>query len=526
MMKKENKWLSGAIGDALSEKYREELALCEENSQCSPRHYKKMSRILGFRVGNPIWWTRAKKTWAAAILAAAMLLTGCMLSIFQMDNTLSFANTYSENKTAIHNFHKVEDLGGADLTMLTGTDMTQHIGGSVYFDMVTTSRNVTYLVVSYVEESTPKAEFTLYRANKDGWEAVDTRSVGLFTASGPEYHHLIASGITLLCDNEDNLYVVSAYEEGVQIHQYTKNGRLVRTSKQKVADARIIEHAPGYKDGNWFSISRAIWDETTGDIAILLDASYSFIASEDGDESCNEICFVTYTPSERAFAEPLYFDMENSHWTLELASDNKGGYYFLRSEQLEPYYPISWLGTKNRGAYLYHLSNGVLVKGMLVTDEKESVYAIRLFDVDESGAIHVVYSSRGAQYRPDRMLYTKVENNAVVDAYPIVSGNKVAHPHDYISFYRVEDRIYFAELADLQRILFSWTSGGGQTYRLAEFELPEQYDTFDVSGSRLRSFVSQGNIVNFILVPAWLDENTPSVQEMYFGQIICDYEIP
>ena len=523
-MKKNNRF-SQAISDGLWQKYEKELALCEETPACSPRHDKKMSRILGFRVGNPIRWTRAKKTWAAAILAAALLLTGCMISIFQMDNTLSFENTYSDNKTAIHNFHKVEDLGGADLTMLTGTDMTQHIGGSIYFDMVTTSRNVTYLVVAYVDESVPKAEFALYRANKDGWETVDSQPLGLFTYSGPEYHHLIAGGVTLLCDNEDNLYVVSAYEEGVQIHQYTKNGRLVKASKQKVADARIIERTPGYKDGAWFYLTRAIWDEATGNIAVLLDANYPFVSAK-GDESCNELCFVTYNPSNRTFADPLYFDMEDSYRTLELVSDNKGGYYFLRSELIEPYYPLSWSDTKNIGAYLYHLSNGVLVKGMLATDEKERVYAIRLFDVDESGAIHIVYSSRGAKYRPDRMLYTKIENNVVVDAYPIVSGNKIAHPHDYISFYRVEDRIYFAELADTERILFSWTSGGGQTHRLAEFALPEQYDTFDVSGSGLRSFVSQDNIVNFILVPAWLDENTPSVQEMYFGQIICDYEIP
>ena len=86
-MKKNNRF-SQAISDGLWQKYEKELALCEETPACSPRHDKKMSRILGFRVGNPIRWTRAKKTWAAAILAAALLLTGCMISIFQMDNTL------------------------------------------------------------------------------------------------------------------------------------------------------------------------------------------------------------------------------------------------------------------------------------------------------------------------------------------------------------------------------------------------------------------------------------------------------
>lgn len=69
------KMLASAFCDAMSEKYADELALCECDPVCSAAHYKKMSAIIGKRVGT--YARSVKRTVCALILAAALLLAGC-----------------------------------------------------------------------------------------------------------------------------------------------------------------------------------------------------------------------------------------------------------------------------------------------------------------------------------------------------------------------------------------------------------------------------------------------------------------
>lgn len=83
MDRTENDLFRRAIIEALSQNNRDELAECTDPVICSKKHYRKMSAILGFGVRRPIVWTRTRKIWAAAIIAAALLLTGCAVANYK-----------------------------------------------------------------------------------------------------------------------------------------------------------------------------------------------------------------------------------------------------------------------------------------------------------------------------------------------------------------------------------------------------------------------------------------------------------
>ena len=74
--------LKQAILEGMSQKYEEEMALNEENADCSKRHYVKMQRILKLHGTNVINMNFNKRTLIAILIAAALLLAGCSVYVF------------------------------------------------------------------------------------------------------------------------------------------------------------------------------------------------------------------------------------------------------------------------------------------------------------------------------------------------------------------------------------------------------------------------------------------------------------
>ena len=110
MNRAENDLFRRAIVEALSQNNREELAECTDPVVCSKQHYRKMSAILGFRVRKPIVWTRTRKMWVAAIIAAALLLTGCAVANYKAIGEF-IINIYED-------IIKMPDLGREDQTLI------------------------------------------------------------------------------------------------------------------------------------------------------------------------------------------------------------------------------------------------------------------------------------------------------------------------------------------------------------------------------------------------------------------------
>lgn len=84
-----------ALSEAMAQKYDEELAGCQENSICSPRHYDKMQKIIGNDTYNlkKKW---SKKSLIAIIIAAALLLSGCAAAYIYRDEIRNFVEEVYE----------------------------------------------------------------------------------------------------------------------------------------------------------------------------------------------------------------------------------------------------------------------------------------------------------------------------------------------------------------------------------------------------------------------------------------------
>ncbi len=80
-----------AILDGLALKYEEELKNCTEDATCTRSHYRKMSKILNVNVSGsemPVSSPKipvriSKKTLAAILVAAVLLLTACTTYVFK-----------------------------------------------------------------------------------------------------------------------------------------------------------------------------------------------------------------------------------------------------------------------------------------------------------------------------------------------------------------------------------------------------------------------------------------------------------
>ena len=461
----------------------------------------------------------------AIVLAAAILIPLCLtgnsqpveIGGFEMENTLSIANSYSDNGTYLKNFHKVEDFGGPDLTELTGTDMTQVLSNTLYYNAITTPEDITYIVIAHLNYGDViSAEFVLYRADLSGWTELARApiefSVSTITLSGREpVHYYSINDVFLFYDPEGNLYILSHYSEGIQIHQYTPDGVFSEIGKKKLADKRIYANASVQTKNNWANFSHVYFDNETQSITFVCDSPIPFLRSKGNSIDNPEICFVTFSLHTKTFSEPQYFKNERSY-SKGICPDYEGGLYMLFFDTLDTTSKVGTGETNNQGFFLYHLKDGALSEVVLVSDENLSATDIRMFEVDEDGAIHIVYT---AQVFGRCKCYVKIVGKEIVTSYKIPSTSEDATIRGFMTAYRKDDRIYFTELVLNKYILFSWTDGT-KTERLAEFVLPQELMRYDTR-EKMITPIDQGCILNLIL------SDSP-VQETYFGQIIFEYE--
>lgn len=464
---------------------------------------------------------------AAVVLVAAILIPVCLVGNsqpveiggFEMENTLTFSNSYSDNGTYIKNFHKVEDFGGPDLTELTETDLTESLSGKLYYNVITTPDDITYMVVAHLNRgNVVSAEFILYRAESTGWVELARAPIGYFvntvSLSGQELKiRYLINNAFLFCDQTGNLYIVSNYDEGIQIHQYTKNGTFSEIGKKKIADKRIYAYSSANSSNSWLQFSHAYFDSQAQTITFMCDSEVPFLSAKGNSTDNPEICVVTFDLREQTFSDPLYFENEHSY-SKGLCPDNEGGFYMLFYDYLDTTFQFGPYLVNYMGVFLYHLKDNILSEVLLVSDDNLSVTDIRMFEVDDEGAIHIVYT---AQVDGRCIRYVKIVGNEIVTSYKITSTSKDASISGFMTAYRKDDRIYFTELVLSQYILFSWTDGT-KTERLAEFALPQEYAIYD-SRKKIITPIAQGCILNLIL-------SDHPVQETYFGQIIFEYGEP
>ena len=99
-----------ALAEAMSQKYDCELAKANNgiDISCSKSHYLRLSAILGFNVGNA---KRFSKRLLAAILAAALLLTGCTVYAYRTEIKEFFVEIYEKHIRVTYDTDKNNLMG-------------------------------------------------------------------------------------------------------------------------------------------------------------------------------------------------------------------------------------------------------------------------------------------------------------------------------------------------------------------------------------------------------------------------------
>lgn len=73
-----------AILEALSQKYEQELAGCQEDAKCSKEHFLRISKITGIPLARVMGKRRSiRRTFVAILIAAALLLAGCTAYVYR-----------------------------------------------------------------------------------------------------------------------------------------------------------------------------------------------------------------------------------------------------------------------------------------------------------------------------------------------------------------------------------------------------------------------------------------------------------
>ena len=102
MLSKDMELLKRALWEATDRVYTRELAACGEDAVCSRRHYSRMRKILGVAIlpaTNPA--QRIKRRVIAALIAAAVLLTGCCTAYAYREQIKAFVETVFDNRIMV-----------------------------------------------------------------------------------------------------------------------------------------------------------------------------------------------------------------------------------------------------------------------------------------------------------------------------------------------------------------------------------------------------------------------------------------
>lgn len=150
-----------ALAEAMYQKYDCELAKAnnEIDISCSKRHYLRLSAILGFNVGNA---KRFSKRLLAAILAAALLLTGCTVYAYRTEIKEFFVEIYEKHIRVTYDTDKNNLMGKNIAKAYRATYIPEG------YELVKESN--TSLHISYRWEDSNKNVITLKQKVFDGTE--------------------------------------------------------------------------------------------------------------------------------------------------------------------------------------------------------------------------------------------------------------------------------------------------------------------------------------------------------------------
>ena len=437
---------------------------------------------------------------AAVVLVAAIILPFCLpkkpVTIdpkgFVMEGTQVLANRLEGNDVQLKNFHKISDLGAANIRELANTELNADGTdvGDAQYRIHTTSNGITFLVQVYVNADTKKSEFILYKGETNGWHEVgrDTVKYQVDSARVDGVWKTIFRAdptLSLFSDPSGNLYILSCYDEGLQIHLFDTNDEFRMLDQIWLLEHKQVSSESGYNMQTAkidFSFSYNPANEV---VSIMCLCETSFLTFD--------MRFVAFDLNKKSFSIPKSTDQDITTFEniTAIAPTDNGEFYFLSSEDTI-HSATSW----DSYYYIYHCdSSGNIINkipyGERIKNSQNLVdnYLLEVRD----GNLHFVYRKGAITY------YSIYQNGVEISktrVYAITTDS-----FDYMAFFFHDNDLYYMVEIDNKYISIVKTLESN-VEKVAEFEMPFTFDEFSFLSSRgVREphFVVANGVLNYII---------------------------
>ena len=477
----------------------------------------------------------------AAVLAVAMIVPAVLpdkvrtvdASGFVMEGAVALENLIEGSNVQLKNLHEPKDFGVLDSETLPDPrhekSLTQHNIEYVRYETVTTANGVTLFFMVYVHKDEKRSECIVYEAHEDGWHEAGRFETAYFLRNiylGQLYHEdgkdypgrhtfFIPSRITALPDEAGNVYILTNYRNGLQMHRYNADGTIEELDRIWLDDGR--QHLNRYEDvsNDWTADIYAFWDMDTNSIEIYTQTTHLTM-----DENLNEyqFFFLGFDVTEEKFREIVTAN-EDFKTTTEgygpdlILYDANGGYYmvsdvFMREIELDEN------GDYTLRYSLSYVRDGKILWSIPIDQGKSAGDRIRpcLLAKDEEG-IHLMFASNRGNYC---MLLD--EAGEIVKKYRFYAPS--TDSIRYLLFFRHEGANYYLCYINDTYLVLARVGEDGYPVRVGEYLYPDELkNTYKFGAQHTTSFISGGNVLNLI-APGTTNRKDGSYPPTYFFQIV------
>ena len=444
----------------------------------------------------------------AAVLVAAILIPHLLPSAgttyvdpsgFVMENTLALKNQVSSNNILLQNLHHPTDLGTENESSLSGVPWSP-INQKIRYDSITTTKGETFLVIAYCTTNGKTHEFILYKAEVNGWREVGRDSIRLTTIDDYYLNSTIFAidEVVLTSDADGNVYVISLYDEGIQLHQFNTQGNFLKVNQIWITDNLPVKDENG-SDNAWCShLSARINEEST--------AIHFFCELQSGI-STSQYCTLSYDLSSQQFSTPYYTEKDSAKAEISTFS-NDGTCYVIA----EPAPVDDESGIPVYTYYIYKVEgNEITQKIEIASGHFFGTNKTKVYLLEASGdKLHLVYSQQHKYYH---VIY---QDGVEVERYRFYALS--TDPIEYMTFFLYNDTPHYLASINKEYLLVARIVEG-KAEKIGEFVMPFFFLGTEYDIRRFTPVLSGGNVVNYLINGC---EDTVQIYTMpttYFFQI-------
>ena len=455
----------------------------------------------------------------AVVLVAAILIPHLLPSAgttyvdpsgFVMENTLALANQVSGNNILLQNLHHPTDLGTENESSLSGVSWSP-INQNIRYDSITTTKGETFLVIAYCTTNGKTHEFILYKAEVNGWREVGRDSIRLTTT---DLYYLNSTtfsidDIVLTSDADGNVYVISLYDEGIQLHQFNTQGTFLKINQIWITDNSPVK-TETRSDNAWCSDLFARINEESTAIHFFCGLRESQL----GGVTTYQYCTLSYDLSSQQFSTPCYTEKDSAKAEISTFS-NDGTCYVIA----EPAPVDDESGILVYTYYIYKVEgNEITQKIEIAPGHRFGTKKTKAYLLEASGdKLHLVYSQQSKYY------HVVYQDGVEVERYRFYALS--TDPIEYMTFFLYNDTPHYLASVNKEYLLVARIVEG-KAEKIGEFVIPFFFLGTEYDIRRFTPVLSGGNVVNYLINGCEDTVQIYTTPTTYFFQIILEQTQP